>query len=223
MNLSSVDTKLLWGRAGGICSAPGCGADLTAIVEKGAYVIGEMAHVIGRKPTARRAVPEGGADTYDNLILLCPTHHKHVDKAPEGTYSTDLLHVWKKQHEEKVRAAGTNQQFKNAEELHREIARLLAANKALHDTFGPRSEIAMRDPVSNAFSVWDLRRLDRILPTNRKILNLLDVNRQLLSNTEVELAERFRVHAEAYERHVYDRLDNYPLFPQEFARIFSIK
>jgi len=179
--MNIIDIKLLWGRAGGMCSAPGCGEDLTAIVQAGAYVIGEMAHVIGRKPTARRGVPEGGADSYDNLILLCPTHHKRIDKSPEGTHPADLLCGWKNQHEEKIRTAGMNQRFKNGNDLRQEISHLLAANKALWNALGPKGDIAMRDPLSNAFSVWELRRLDRIIPNNRKILNLLDLNRQLLS------------------------------------------
>ena len=86
MAISNVDIKILWGRAGGRCSHPECTEDLTSLVESGNYVVGEMAHVIGNKPTARRGTPEGGEDTYDNLILLCPTHHTHIDKAPEGTY-----------------------------------------------------------------------------------------------------------------------------------------
>src|SRR5258705_12817349 len=49
-----LDIKLLWGRAGGRCSAPKCNEDLTTLMESGGYVIGEMAHVIGRKPSARR-------------------------------------------------------------------------------------------------------------------------------------------------------------------------
>ena len=217
-----VDIKLLWGRAGGICSKPGCNEDLTALVENGAYVVGEMAHVIGRKPSARRGRPKGGSDAYDNLILLCPTHHTHIDKAPEGTYPEDLLRRWKSEQEDLIRKAGSATHCSTRNDLSREIMRLLASNKAVFEALGPRSEAAVKDPMSNLFSAWQLRRLDRILPNNRKILNIIDANAKLLSAEDVRIVEQFRVHAEAYEQHVYERLDTYPTFPQVFADRFSI-
>jgi hypothetical protein len=220
--LNDVDIKLLWGRAGGICSKPGCNEDLTALVEKGAYVVGEMAHVIGRKPSARRGRPEGGADTYDNLILLCPTHHTHIDKAPEGTYPEDLLRLWKRKHEDVIRKAGATMKCSTRHDLFREVSRLLGANKAIFQELGPRSETAVENPTSNLFSAWQLRRLDRILPNNRKILNIIDANANLLSPDDINIVEQFRVHAEAYEQHVFERLDKYPTFPQAFANLVSI-
>jgi hypothetical protein len=219
--LNPVDLKLLWGRAGGMCSKPGCSEDLTAIVEKGAYIVGERAHVIGRKPAARRGTVEGGSDKYENLILLCPTHHTHVDKAPEGTYPEELLHSWKAEHESAIRTAGKTERFADRSELNREIFQLLTANKAIFDALGPHSDVAKVDPISNMFSIWQLRRLDRVLPNNRKILNLLDINRDLLRPSEMNVIEAFRVHAEAYEQHVYERLDRYPTFPEEFPNLFS--
>jgi len=222
MGISNVDIKLLWGRAGGRCSKPDCDEDLTKLVETGNYVVGEMAHVIGNKPTAARGTPEGGTDTYDNLILLCPTHHTHIDKAPEGTYPIELLLEWKKKQEEIIYNAGKTTRYETFEKLHIAIARILAANKAIFDSVGPLSSIADIDPNSNAYLVWELRRIDRILPNNRYILNLLDANNELISDTSVVGAiEKFRVHAESYEKHVYHRLDSYPLFPDEFAKVFS--
>lgn len=221
MAISEIDIKLLWGRAGGMCSKPDCTEDLTALVESGNYIVGEMAHVIGRKPTAKRSTPEGGPDTYNNLILLCPTHHTHIDKAPEGTFPAELLHDWKRKQEETIRSAGCTIRYVSFEELRREISRLLATNRAVFRAFGPRSDTAVTDPSSNLFSIWELRRLDRIVPNNRRILNLLDANASLIPSSNLEVAERFRVHAEAYERHVVHRLDSYPLFPTEFEQAFS--
>lgn len=100
MSITKVDEKLLWGRAAGLCSNPTCRDDLTELVSKGTYTIGEMAHIIARKEGGARGIEGGGSDSYSNLILLCPTCHKHVDKAPEGTYPEDLLHRWKSEVEE---------------------------------------------------------------------------------------------------------------------------
>ncbi len=222
MAIGSIDTKILWGRAGGRCSKPGCEEDLTSLVQSGNYVVGEMAHVIGSKPTAARGTPEGGADTYDNLILLCPTHHTHIDKAPEGTYTVEMLHEWKKNHEAEISSAGKAKKFDNFKQLHFAVARLLTANKAVFDAFGPTSEAAQEDPSSNAFLVWELRRIDKILPNNRKILNIIDVNEELIEDMSIiQAIEKFRVHVESYEKHVYQRLDSYQLFPSEFSEVFS--
>ena len=137
--INIVDVKILWGRAGGRCSKPDCGEDLTTLVERGSYVVGEMAHVIGSKPNAARGTPEGGSDTYDNLILLCPNHHTHIDKAPEGTYPVEMLHEWKKAHEEVICNAGKTIKYESYEQLRISIARILASNKAIFDSFEPLS------------------------------------------------------------------------------------
>lgn len=222
MVIGVIDIKILWGRAGGRCSKPDCNEDLTALVASGSYVVGEMAHVIGSKPTAARGIPSGGSDTYDNLILLCPTHHTHIDKAPEGTYSLDMLHKWKKSHEATISNAGKIIKLDSFQQLHIAIARVLAANKAIFEAFGPNSPIAQADPSSNAFLVWELRRMDSILPNNRKILNILDANANLIDDISViHTIEKYRVHVESYEKHVYYRLDSYQLFPNEFSEIFS--
>lgn len=221
LTINAVDIKILWGRAGGRCSKPGCGEDLTALVESGSYVVGEMAHVIGSKPSAARGTPEGGSDKYENLILLCPTHHTHIDKAPEGTYPVGMLHDWKRMHEEVISNAGRTSKYEDFEQLRIAIARILASNKAIFDSFGPLSPAAQSDPSSNAYLVWELRRIDRILPNNRKILNIIDANIELINDiTVITAIEKFRTHAESYEKHVYHRLDSYQQFPSEFSKAF---
>lgn len=96
MAIAEKDIKMLWGRAAGHCSAPKCPASLLPLLAKsGDVVLGEMAHLIGRRPGAARSNPVVGADDgYDNLILLCPNHHTIVDKA-EADYPPALLKQWK--------------------------------------------------------------------------------------------------------------------------------
>lgn len=222
MAIREIDIKLLWGRAGGRCSKPDCDEDLTTISELGNFIVGEMAHVIGKKPTAARGVTEGGTDAYDNLILLCPTHHTQIDKAPEGVYTIEMLHEWKRSHEAKISSVGKTQKYDNFTKLRLAVARLLASNKTTFDALGPMSEVAQSDPNSNAYLLWELRRVDTIVPNNRKILNLIDTNEGLVEDTAaINAIEKFRVHAESYEKHVYQRLDSYQLFPSEFSEVFS--
>lgn len=222
MAINIIDTKILWGKAGGRCSAPDCNEDLTAIVATGRYVVGEMAHIIGDKPTAARGIPEGGSNNYENLILLCPTHHTRIDKAPEGEYPVEMLQDWKKKHEAKISIAGKCVKFDNFKQLRIEVYKLLMSNKTIFDTYGPSSSIAMEDPNSNAFIIWELKKVNGIVPNNKKILNILDSNSELITSSPmIRIIEEFRVHAESYEQHVYHRLDSYKLFPKEFSEVFS--
>lgn len=103
MAISEKDLKILWARAAGRCSAPNCRVDLTPRLSRsGNTILGEMAHIIGRKPRAARSASIVGADdSYGNLILLCPTHHTLIDKAPED-FPVDLLESWKREWELEV-------------------------------------------------------------------------------------------------------------------------
>lgn len=222
MSISEGDIKLLWGRAAGMCSRPDCGADLTRLVDGGEnYNVGEMAHVIAHSPSGPRGRNDAGSDAYDNLILLCPTHHRDIDKAPAGLFPVEMLHSWKTKHEERIRRIGQEQRFSTAEELKQAIAALLAENYEIWKRFGPKSEIAEKNPSSNAHRVWELRRLDRLVPNNRRIINLVRANQELLEKRQRVAFAEFVAHAEAFEEHVYDRLDVYPLFPNSFSEAFE--
>lgn len=219
MAISDNTAKLLWGRAAGICSNPICRTDLTILLEDGrGFNVGEMAHVIASSPTGPRGVGNGGSDEYENLVLLCPTCHRAVDKAPAGTYSVAMLLTWKQDHESSVRSNGRALNFQSVTELKIYVARLLYENKALWASLGPKSLVAQADPGSNMHEVWVLRKLDTIVPNNTKIINAAEANITLLNSTEAASFFHFKIHAQAFERHQYTRLDTYPMFPAEFEK-----
>lgn len=222
MAISDSDYKILWGRAAGICSNPNCRRDLTVILA-GAdpYNIGEMAHIIARKPAGPRGVGTKGSDSYDNLILLCPTCHTTADKAP-GRYPEALLRQWKSDHEGDIRNRGAGKKFESLAQLKREVGRLLAENNTVWRTLGPKSQTAASDPGSNLYVAWNRRKLDTILPNNRHVINLIETNADLLSTREHDVFLEFKVHAQAYEDHQFNRLDTYPLFPASFAEVFRV-
>jgi hypothetical protein len=72
-----------------------------------AAVIGEIAHIVPSSPTEidnpryDPDYPRELVDTYDNLLLLCPTHHTVVDKKP-NTYNSNDLREWKQNIEDWV-------------------------------------------------------------------------------------------------------------------------
>jgi len=221
MAISETDTKLLWGRAAGICSNPNCRDDLTIILNNDKnYNIGEMAHLIAKKPDGPRGQLGGGSDSYVNLILLCPSCHTHVDKAP-GEYSESLLKKWKSDHEAEIRSVGAEQIFDTLTQLKEFVSKLLLENNSVFEAFGPKSEAA-KDAGSNLYQVWNFRKLDTILPNNRKIINAIEANSELVSGDEYAEFLLFKNHAVAFERNQYNRLDSYPLFPQTFAERYRV-
>lgn len=71
------DIKILWGRSGNRCAI--CKLELTA--DGSMDTLGEMAHIVGQSQNGPRGNQNlSDRDSYDNLILLCPTHHVEVDK-----------------------------------------------------------------------------------------------------------------------------------------------
>ncbi|MCA0046667.1 HNH endonuclease [Mesorhizobium sp. B283B1A] len=221
MPIALPDTKILWGRAGGKCSNPKCRADLTKVVDGvPTFHIGEMAHVIAHSADGPRGQAEGGLDTYENLVLLCPNCHTAVDKAP-AAYSEDLLRGWKNGREEEVEQAGRNVRFENFDELRNYIGLLLAENHGIFSEVGPNSPIANEDPGSDAVEIWTARILDTILPNNIKILNSIGGNISLLSKEDVIAFLAFKKHALAYEQQQFGRTEFYPKFPSIFSERFG--
>ncbi|AWF80358.1 HNH endonuclease [Microbulbifer sp. A4B17] len=222
MAISEADSKLLWGRAAGICSNPSCRADLTALLlESNSYNIGEMAHIIARSEDGPRGETGGGSDKYSNLILLCPTCHRHVDKSPEGTFTVEQLHQWKNDHENTIRHRMSEVVYENVEELKREVSNLLTENHMIWKEYGPQSEVAKEDPGSNLYKIWNLRKLDTVIPNNQKIINVIEANMKLLDTDDYKAFLLFKNHATSFEANQYCRLSSYTLFPETFSEKFQ--
>ena len=208
-----------------MCNYPGCHADCVRFLNGDvATVIGEMAHVIARSPKGPRAAGKRrGSDLYRNFILLCPTHHTLVDKAPRGKYPAKLLRKWKTEHEASVLRSLRAPSFSSAKQMARHVLRLLAENHQLWRTHGPESAEAKRNPHSTAASIWALRRLSVIVPNNRQIVDCIKKHRALLSLKDYRSCVVFIEHAEAFERNCYKRHDSrsIPRFPKRFATLIE--
>ena len=97
--IRAADRALLWARSGGLCCFPECGS--VCVLEANnldqSAIIGEIAHIVASSNTGPRAdlsLPNELRNEYENLILLCPTHHTTVD-AFENTYTVEDLRRWK--------------------------------------------------------------------------------------------------------------------------------
>mgnify|MGYP002600138148 CR=1 FL=1 len=104
-NLPEKDKLILFGKTAGLCEFPGCGKRL---YEEGLTKLNinfsQFSHIIADSPNGPRGdknkSEELGKDI-NNIILLCPEHHKLVDSA-EQEFTPQVLHQYKKDHEELV-------------------------------------------------------------------------------------------------------------------------
>jgi hypothetical protein len=219
MPISHKTIKLLWASAAGRCSYPGCQENLVPLLKKSAStVVGEMAHVIGRTASAaRNDAKVGGDDSYENLILLCPTHHTLIDKADKD-FPVDLLKQWKADWEGHVSASFP--QVVDRASLFHEIYYRLIENQRIHAEWGPTSDRATVSPQSSqSASYWQLRRLVVIVPNNHSIKNLLKANKHLLTPMEQTVSAEFIEHAEFFASHCIEPRDStaYLPFPKAFS------
>ena len=217
--IADRDISLLWGRAGGRCSK--CNMELAPLLESGkAVLLGEMCHVIARSadgPRGSEQIPLTDRNKYENLILLCPTDHTRIDRAP-GDFTVEQILHWKRQHEASVARRLTDQAISSKRELMRLVLGFLNENRAAWSQFGPESSAARRNPLTSAVDIWRTRKLTTIIPNNELILTSLSVHRGFLSPDELATVAAFREHAIAFERSTFHALEReaQPRFPQAF-------
>lgn len=111
LSIIQKDIKKLWGKAASRCSI--CEKILINDENGEDALIGEMAHIIARKTEGPRGKEkmEGleSIDSYKNLILLCPTHHRMIDnEANLKEYTVKELLEIKKRHEQKMLSLNTD-------------------------------------------------------------------------------------------------------------------
>ena len=214
---SISDIKKLWGRAAGRCSYPGCSVLCIDRMEN-PTVIGEMAHLIAKSPRGPRADHSAGDDTYENLILLCPTHHTIIDKAPER-FPEHVLVDMKSIHEESVLRALSAPHFMTKTEICRYISQLLIENHEVWRTYGPESKEASNNPLSNLADIWSLRKLDTIVPNNSRITDAIHRNKELFDSESYRSACTFIEHAKGFEISCYNTTEGIPRFPINFEKM----
>lgn len=75
--------KAVYARARGMCAFEDCRKDLVLeATEDNTAQVGQLAHIIASSPDGPRgdpSYPPEKINSFDNLILLCPNHHKEID------------------------------------------------------------------------------------------------------------------------------------------------
>ncbi|MBN5253306.1 HNH endonuclease [Serratia marcescens] len=228
MAISEKAIKILWSNAAGICSFSGCNEKLSVAeaAEGAPYTIGEMAHIKGNRPGSNRydiEQPATERDSYENLILLCPTHHTLIDKVENvDRFSVEILHEMKSKHETSISNRLAVIKYESIDKLKDKISACLAESHQSWEQYGPLSDNAKKNPNSEQiYAIWISERLSIIVPNNREIVKILQENRELFSRGEQVLVSKFIQHAESYEKWVNDEIPYNAIqrFPLDFETL----
>lgn len=200
-------TKLrLFANSGGYCQNPACERELFLDTGSKRIHVAEMAHVFAANdegPRANRALSKAERGACENLILLCSLCHTKIDKA-EQDFPENLLLAWKRGHEERLKKIFGAVHFSSRAEVSDAIKPLMDENNAIFQEYRPDLDYR-EDPESEMAAVWQSRMRERIIPNNRRVLAILDANRDHMLETEVPTVELFRQHIYDLEaRHLTD-------------------
>ncbi len=101
MAISDRTRKVLWGRSGNRCAICKNELVIAATPTDDESVVADECHIISSRRDGPRhdpSYPSERLDSYENLILLCRTHHKMVDDQT-ATFTPDILRQMKVNHE----------------------------------------------------------------------------------------------------------------------------
>jgi HNH endonuclease len=102
--ISEKTAKIVWARAGGVCSYPDCLKPLIVSPQHHSdplAVLGEIAHIVGHSedgPRGEEVFRGADRDSPENLFLLCTEHHTLIDQQP-ASHPTTWLYRVKEEHE----------------------------------------------------------------------------------------------------------------------------
>lgn len=147
--ISSKILKILFARSGNICAFPSCS---TEIIDKNSVVTGHVAHIEAENPGGPR-YNKNQSDKerfgYDNLILLCPTHHTLVDK-DTGNYTVEVLKSFKQARESGTSDVLLDLSFKTlmrTQPLHEYELEIILKNNSRKSISKPKLKITIPNKV----------------------------------------------------------------------------
>lgn len=103
------------------------------------------------------------------------------------------------------------------------ILEILDENSQIFYKYGPKSDVALNSPMSEAsFKIWCKSKM-KIIDNNKKILNIYQQYKLLFSREEKLLFHKFELNVKSLEQNNEDRLDSsaYEPFPEEFPKMLE--
>jgi len=196
----------LFAASAGYCQNPACHRPLFISTGPDRIHVAEMAHILAasnRGPRAIDAMSAADRGSFENLILLCANCHTVIDKAPDQFPDT-LLVGWKRDQQARLDQMFGAVALPERKDVRGAIEPLLLENRVIFDEYGPDANYR-ENPESEMASTWQRYMRERIIPNDRRILAILDVNRNHLMPNELRTLELFRQHILDLEaRHLTD-------------------
>src|SRR5690554_3906811 len=160
-------TRRLFVDSAGYCQNPGCLRELFPKEMSGLMHIAERAHIIpyGNGPRIEQK-PDANFDvnSFENLIMLCPTCHSIIDKN-EKAYPRELLLVWKTNHLAAIVKKQGIIEYATRKEIRQVIEAIILENKTIWQSYAPvDGDYFEYDPESTSAQVWKKRMRSIILP-----------------------------------------------------------
>ncbi|MEV9126448.1 HNH endonuclease signature motif containing protein [Klebsiella pneumoniae] len=186
----------------------------------------EMAHVIPHGDTGprheERPAEEFEADSFENLILLCPTCHTIIDKAPES-FPRSMILEWKNNHLAALAHKQGNVRYEDRRQAREAVVAAMDESKAIWKEFAPvegaRSDF---NPESETAQIWSQRMKSVILPNHFRIQAIISTNLCHLTAEERETFAQYKEHVRGLtERHVCGVSGRAIRYPQDMDRIFA--
>lgn len=222
--------RQLWASCGGYCQNPNCNRFLFASVGENSVSLANVAHIIGHGSSGPRSDHELAEaidrDGIANLIMLCLDCHKIVDELEKG-FSVEAMQKWKSEHEQKVSQFFDIPRLTDERELLIEVSELLDQNESIFREYGPYSRNALEGDSGDTLKIWRRRCLDTILPSNRRIVNLIEKNKRNFPypwDVYREMLD-YKLHVDAFEDNclIGQKVNDYKLFPVEFDHFVKTK
>ncbi|WP_294332137.1 HNH endonuclease [uncultured Chryseobacterium sp.] len=212
----------LFADSGGYCQNPNCNKNLFITVGESDFHIAEMAHIFSANdggPRSNSELTQEERGKFENLILLCPNCHTSIDKA-DTEYHDSLIKTWKKEHSGRIKEIFSIKHCNTREEVRNLINPLMQENKFIFETYGPNTDERF-NPESEVPKEWKHNIHKTILPNNRKILNIINTNYNLLTESEKIVLAKFKTHVKDFEaKHINKEGINGTMFPIEMNKIF---
>lgn len=223
-----VATRIrLFSESAGHCQKPECLEPLFPVEMGGDKHIAEMAHVIphGEAGPRHKDRPSDGdfdPDTFENLILLCPTCHTKIDKDP-ASFPRHMLLEWKQNHVSNLAAKQGIVSYNDRSLARAAVAGIMAENKAIWDEFAPEDGSKFEyDPESGSAQAWTQRMKSVILPNHYRAQAIIKANLGLATGEERKAFAEYQEHVRGLaERHVCGVAGRAIRFPRSMEGIFS--
>lgn len=216
----------LFSESAGHCQNPDCLRPLFPVEMGGNKHIAEMAHVIphGDKGPRHEERPseEFNTDSFENLILLCPTCHTIIDKGPDG-YSRNTLLQWKQKHLFALAQKQGIKTYDSRGQVRAAVVSAMAENKAVWEEYAPVDGSSFEyDPELETAITWEHRMRGVILPNHYRIEAIILLNQCHMVGNERDIFARYQEHVRGLSaRHVCDIAGEAIRYPTEMDGIFA--